>query len=74
MHTHNNCPHFNVKYCSCCDVTYCEGCDREWGFRRYYTDWYEWKPMRTWYPLEVTSTTTAASSNQYGTENKCKHG
>lgn len=31
MHEHKTCEHKNLKYCSKCDVVYCEDCKKEWG-------------------------------------------
>ena len=31
MHEHKTCEHKNIKYCSKCDVVYCEDCKKEWG-------------------------------------------
>jgi len=30
MHEHIQCKHNNLKYCSICDVVYCEDCKKEW--------------------------------------------
>lgn len=27
---HNQCSHATIKHCVACDVTYCEGCSKEW--------------------------------------------
>ena len=29
MHEHKQCKH-NLKYCSICDIVYCEDCKKEW--------------------------------------------
>lgn len=42
MHDHGNkCKH-ELKFCSICDVVYCEKCDKEWKnywFTPYYQTW-----------------------------------
>ncbi len=33
-HKHNcSCDHENVKYCNCCRLVYCVGCNQEWQTR-----------------------------------------
>jgi hypothetical protein len=30
MHEHNICLQHNFKYCTICDIVYCENCKKEW--------------------------------------------
>lgn len=64
MHTHNHCAHVIMKYCSTCDLAYCESCGKEWQNNIYYTTPYItttpiWTaPNPNWYTYTTSTTTT----------------
>ena len=54
-HNHSHCQHFEVKFCSICNVAYCTSCG------------YEWRNYNTSYsPYWIYTTTTDGTSGNVG--------
>jgi len=45
--SHCHCKHEVVKYCSHCNVCYCEKCGEEWSATTYYPYWTVTNPIIT---------------------------
>jgi len=48
MHKHCHCEHKRLKFCSVCNVVYCEDCGKEWNDYSYNYGTITTSPNTTW--------------------------